>query len=105
MDEVGFALDLLRCLLPCCRSVFCGLMSPWICLCLLPATACLWLAWLAAALGDRLWFSLGVSVDGRKSHYRFLSVQDLVVPIKFSSSSKQLTYNISWFSDSSSRNS
>ena len=28
VDEVGFVLDLLLCLLTHCRSVFCGLMSP-----------------------------------------------------------------------------
>ena len=49
VDGVGFALDLL----PRCRSIFCGFMSPWICLCLLPATARRWLAWLAAVPGDR----------------------------------------------------
>ena len=53
VDEVGFALDLLLCLLPRCRSVFCGLMSPWICLCLLPTTTRQWLAWLTAAPGDK----------------------------------------------------
>ena len=49
VDGVRFVLDLL----PHCRSIFCGFMSPWIYLCLLPATARRWLAWLAATLGDR----------------------------------------------------
>ena len=49
VDGVEFALDLL----PRCRYVFCGFMSLWICLCLLPAMARRWLAWLVAASGDR----------------------------------------------------